>query len=89
MNENENEEIIVLIDEDGKEQEFELLATFEVEDIEYAALLPINGEEEEEEVYLLKMLYEENEDMVLMNIEDQDEFSDVAAAYEAIVDEII
>ncbi len=89
MNENENEEIIVLIDEDGKEQEFELLATFEVEDIEYAALLPINGEEEEEEVYLLKMLYDENEDMVLMNIEDQDEFSDVAAAYEAIVDEII
>lgn len=82
----EEENIIKLINDDGEEMEFEILATFEVEDDEYAALLPTEGEEE---VYLLKMLYDENEDMILMNIEDQDEFTDVAAAYEAIVDEII
>lgn len=82
----EEENIIKLINDDGEEMEFEILATFEVEDNEYAALLPLEGEEE---VYLLKMIYDENEDMVLMNIEDQDEFTDVAAAYEAIVDEII
>ena len=82
----EEENLIKLINDDGEEMEFEILATFEVEDDEYAALLPTEGEEE---VYLLKMLYDENEDMVLMNIEDQDEFTDVAAAYEAIVDEII
>ena len=86
MSEQEYDNIIKLINDDGKEMEFEILATFEVEDDEYAALLPLEGEEE---VYLLKMLYDENEDMVLMNIEDQDEFSNVAAAYEAIVDEII
>ena len=86
MSEQEHDNIIKLINDDGKEMEFEILATFEVEDDEYAALLPLEGEEE---VYLLKMLYDENEDMVLMNIEDQDEFSNVAAAYEAIVDEII
>lgn len=83
---NSEENIIKLIDEDGKEIEFEVLATFEVEDVEYAALLPLEGEEE---VYLLKMVYDENEDVILMNIEDEDEFSDVAAAYEAIIDEII
>ena len=82
----EEESLIKLINDDGEEMEFEILATFEVEDDQYAALLPTEGEEE---VYLLKMLYDENEDMVLMNIEDQDEFTDVAAAYEAIVDEII
>ena len=82
----EDESIIKLINEDGEEIEFEILATFEVEDDEYAALLPTEGEEE---VYLLKILYDENEEMILMNIEDEDEFTDVAAAYEAVIDEII
>lgn len=83
---NSEDNIIKLIDENDEEKEFEVLATFEVEDVEYAALLPLEGEEE---VYLLKMIYDENEDVILMNIEDEEEFSDVAAAYEAIIDEII
>ena len=41
----------------------------------------INGEKE--------MIYDENGEMMLLNIEDEDEFTDVVAAYEAIVDEII
>lgn len=81
----QEENIIRLIDENGEEKEFEVLATFDVEDNEYTALLPTD----EEEVYLLKMEYDENGDVMLMNIEDEDEFTDVAAAYEAIVDEII
>ncbi len=85
-NNNEEDNIIKLIDEDGKEIEFEVIAKFDVEDDEYAALLPLEGEEE---VYLLKMLYDENDELVLMNIEDEEEFSNVAAAYEAIVEEII
>lgn len=83
---NSEDNIIKLIDENNEEKDFEVLATFDVEDVEYAALLPLEGEEE---VYLLKMVYDENGDMILMNIEDEEEFSDVAAAYEAIVDEII
>lgn len=82
---NSEDNIIKLIDEDGKETEFEVIATFDVEDVEYAALLPLEGEEE---VYLLKIVYDDNEDMMLVNIEDDEEFSDVAAAYEAIIDEI-
>lgn len=86
MNENEDDGIIKLINDAGEEEEFEILATFAVEDDEYAALLPLEGEEE---VYLLKLTYDENEELLLMNIEDKDEFTNVAAAYEAIVDDII
>lgn len=81
-----DDRIVKLINDDNEEMEFEILATFEVEDDEYAALLPLEGEEE---VYLLKLVYDENGEVVLENIEDKDEFTDVAAAYEAIVDEII
>lgn len=83
---NDDENIIKLINDDGEEEEFEVLATFSVEEDEYAALLPLEGEEE---VYLLKLVYDENEELILMNIEDQDEFTNVAAAYETITDEII
>lgn len=83
----QEENILLLIDEDGEEVEFEIIAKFSIEENEYVALLPT--ENEEDGVYLFKIEYDENEDYILVNIEDQDEFSDVAAAYEAINDEII
>ncbi len=78
---------VMLIDDNGEEQEFEVLATFEVEDNEYAVLFPIS--EDEEEAYILRMEQDEDGELVLVNIEDTDEFDDVVAAYEAIADEII
>ena len=78
---------ISLIDENGEEKEFEVLATFELEDNEYAVLFPIA--EDEEEAYILRMEHDEDGELVLVNIEDTDEFEDVVAAYEAIADEII
>ncbi|KNF09880.1 protein of unknown function DUF1292 [Gottschalkia purinilytica] len=83
---NENN-IISLIDEEGVEQDFEVIATFDVEENEYAVLYPLS--EEDEEAYILKVEYDENGELILTNIEDKDEFDDVVAAYEAIVDEII
>lgn len=80
-------ETIILIDEDGNEIEFEVIATFDIEDREYAVLLPVN--EEEEEAYILKIEYDEDGNMILVNIEDKAEFDDAAAVYEAIIDEII
>jgi len=54
--------IIVLNDEDGNEVEFELLDLIEYEGEEYVVLLPTveEGEEQAEEVLILK--YEEDED---------------------------
>jgi len=78
---------ISLIDDEGKEQEFEVLATFEVEDDEYAVLMPVDTEDGE--AFILRMDYDEDGNLTLVNIEDKDEFDDVVAAYEALVDEII
>lgn len=86
MNENEKN-IVKLIDENGVEIEFEVVVTFEIEDDEYAVLFSTN--EEEEEAYILRIEADDDGDMILVNIEDQGEFDDVVAAYEALADEII
>lgn len=79
--------IITLIDDNGEEQDFELMATFEFENNEYAVLFPLS--EEEEGAYVLKIEYEEDGQLILVNIDDEEEFDNVVAAYEAIVDEIL
>lgn len=79
--------LIRLIDENGEEQEFEVLATFEIDDSEYAVLFPTR--EDEEEAYILRIETDEKGETILVNIEDPAEFEDVVAAYEAIADEII
>ncbi|NLN48785.1 MAG: DUF1292 domain-containing protein [Clostridiales bacterium] len=89
---------IVLYDEEGNESEFEIIATLEVNDIEYAILLPtgedvdedneIESETDEvEEVYILRVEQDENGDDVLVGIEDDDELNDVIAAYEELIQE--
>lgn len=84
-------EIIELFDEDGNKTEFELLATFEVEDTEYAVLVPFDperdpDEEEVEEAYILRIEHE-GEDEVLVAIEDEEELNMAIEAYEELVKE--
>ena len=68
MNENyEGEEldnIVILNDEDGNEVKFEFLDLVELDDEEYVVLLPVTveGEEEEGEVVILKVEYNDDED---------------------------
>jgi len=45
----EREEIITLIDEEGEEFDFLLLDYFQVDDLDYAVLLPWNNEDEYED----------------------------------------
>lgn len=67
---------IILTLEDNTEIECHVLGIFEVEDVEYIALVPIG----EEEVFLYR--YEETEDgMELLNIEDDEEFKIVSEAF--------
>ncbi len=85
-------DFIVLYDEEGNETEFEIIATLEVNDIEYAILLPTDEEEElrsdeVDEVYVLRIEQDENGDDVLVGIEDEDELNDVIAAYEELIQE--
>ncbi|MBI9032502.1 DUF1292 domain-containing protein [bacterium] len=69
--------------EDGKELNCEVLATLELNDKEYIAVLPEN----EEEFWIYE--YAENEDGTLSinNIEDDDIFDQVGEAFEEMFDE--
>ena len=60
------EDIIILVDENGVEQEFELLDTIEYEGERYVVLI----QEDEDSVSILKVESEEDEDLSLVTCED-------------------
>lgn len=81
-----DEEVIVLTDEEGNEHEFSIVQVIKVDEKDYAILLPLHGEEEEEEAVILRIDQENGED-ILVEIEDEAEFERVAEAWEELLDE--
>ena len=79
-----NDQIITLLDENGQETDFEVIATLEVNESEYAILMPLDSEREE--AFIFKMVQEEGE-YVLECVEDDEEFEAVSAAYEELMDD--
>ncbi|WP_353096722.1 DUF1292 domain-containing protein [Tissierella praeacuta] len=73
-------ERITLLDELGKEQEFVILATFGLDDEDYAALIPAN--EIEGPTYILRMERDDMGDLLLVGIDDEDELQDAIEVYE-------
>lgn len=85
-------DIILLYDEEGNETEFEVVATLELDDNEYAILLPRDDErdpdaDEEEEAYILRIEQDDDGEDVLVGIEDEEELNAVIEAYEELVKE--
>jgi len=82
--------ILVLVDEDGEEHEFELLAELEIEDQTYRVLIPLDEEpmvsEEEVEVIILKVVYDDEGNEFLADIEDDEEWERVADAWQELAD---
>jgi len=82
--------ILVLVDEDGEEHEFELLAELEIEDQTYRVLIPLDEEpmvsEEEVEVIILKVVYDDEGNELLADIEDDEEWERVADAWQELAD---
>lgn len=79
----ENENIFTLTDEDGNENQFELIGNLDINDNTYVALIPLSNEEKEEEEYvILKVEEDENGEEFLVTIDDDDEFDEVADAFE-------
>lgn len=87
MSENVFEENIVpLIDEDGNEVKFEIIADTEYEGVTYLALVP--AEEESDEYFILKVIAsEDNADELedLVEIEDDEEFQKVADIFDELL----
>lgn len=86
----EDFEIITLTLDDDSELDCAVMNIFEVEEQSYIALLPLGGEEddEEKEVLLYRFNELENDDIEINMIESEDEFDKVAEAYYEINQEL-
>ena len=85
--------ILILIDEEGEEHEFELLAELEIDDEIYRVLVPFadeegeaDDEEEEVEVVILKVVIDEEGNEFLSDIEDDEEWEKVADAWQELAE---
>ncbi len=79
MNDEERDDIVVLLGEDGEEVEFEHLDTIEMEGNEYVILLPLEEQENEEvdEVVILKIEHNEDGDDSFITVDDEEELNRV------------
>lgn len=86
----EEPEIIYIPDEEGNEEEFEVIMKFEVDgsDEKYMMVVPlISEDEEEDEVYAFR--YEEDgDDLKLYTIEDEEEWSMVEETFNTLLAEL-
>lgn len=85
----DQENTIILTDDEGQEHEFLVVDILNVEDDEYAVLLPVegNGDNEAAEAIVLKIGVDEDGSEVLYEIEDEDEWQRVVAAWENALEE--
>jgi len=81
----DDREIITLYDEDGQESEFEILAVINVEDNDYAILVP--EDDDSEQAYIFRIDNDDKGDEVLSEVEDDEEFQLVKEAWEVLCDE--
>jgi len=76
----EHEEVITLIDEEGAEHDFVVIDILEVDNAEYAVLLPM--EEESDEAIILKIVDDDEGNELLIDIDEDEEWEKVADAWE-------
>ncbi len=85
----ESPELIYIPDEQGNEEEFEIIMTFEVDDSDakYMMVVPTDeNNEEEDDVYAFR--YEEDgDDLKLYTIEDEEEWKIVEETFNTLLEE--
>ena len=85
MGEDERDDIIVLVGEDGEEVEFEHLDTIELDENEYVVLLPVDRQEDEEvdEVVILKVDQTDDGEDTFVTVDDEDELNRVFEEFQS------
>ncbi len=81
----ETNDLITLVDEDGQEHQFSLVDLIELEEHRYALMIPAEDKpsaEDEEEAYIFRLETDDKGEDVLVDIEDEDEFERVCAAFD-------
>ncbi|BCV21873.1 DUF1292 domain-containing protein [Moorella sp. Hama-1] len=83
----DEENTIILTDDEGQEHEFIVVDILNIENDEYAILLPAEGADNEGEAIVLKIGLDEDGNEILYEIEDEDEWQRVTQAWEDAVAE--
>ncbi|NMA35082.1 MAG: DUF1292 domain-containing protein [Clostridiaceae bacterium] len=86
----ERDDIVVLVDENGEEVEFEHIDTVEMNGNEYVVLIPFSEDEDddlEEEVVILRVEHSEDGDDTFVTIEDDDELEEVFSEFQSRLEE--
>jgi uncharacterized protein YrzB (UPF0473 family) len=89
--EGEEPEIIYIPDEEGNEEEFEVIMRFEVDgsDKKYMMLIPVEAAEQEESDEVYAFRYEEDgDDLQLFTIDDEEEWNIVEETFNTLMDEM-
>lgn len=84
------DEVLTLTDEEGNEHEFSVIDIIEMDNTEYAILLPMAGgqeEEEGEEAIILRIDKDDEGNEVLVDIEDDEEWEKVADTWTSMMEE--
>ena len=80
------EEVMTITLEDGTEVDCAIIAIFPVEEKDYIALLPLDGHEEEGEVFLYEFK-DQGDGIELLSIESDKEYELVTNAFDEILEE--
>lgn len=78
MANNEELQVIKTVGENGEEIELKLLDIVNVNNVDYALLLPADEEADEEAEVVLMRLIKEGDEYLFETIDDDDEFNEVA-----------
>ena len=82
-----DEDTVTLSLDDGTELECAVLAVFPAGERDYIALIPLEDtDDEESEVFLYRFAEGEDEELLLDNIEDDEEYERVADAFDELLD---
>ncbi|HHW99397.1 MAG TPA: DUF1292 domain-containing protein [Firmicutes bacterium] len=88
MTEHEHaEEFVILTDEDGNEYEFEVVDVIEVDGNSYAILYPVDEESEDEGYVIMRFALDEEDEEILVDIEDDEEWEKVVSVWEELIEE--
>lgn len=75
----ERDDLVVLVDENGDEVEFEHIDTIEMNGNEYVVLIPFSADEEQDadEVVILKIEHGDEGEDSFVSVEDEEELNEV------------
>ncbi len=85
----ERDDIVVFIGEDGEEVEFEHIDTIEMNGNEYVVLLPVEEQENEEvdEVVILKVEHNDDGEDSFVTVDDEEELNSVFEEFKTRMEE--